>query len=113
MRSTHALSILIDRLLLFPFALPVAPALLLLFRHITAHPIVFHSDYGGAAVIALVGYQFFDALQVDLRLALRMPLGFTTNLFGYLLSGFGQRVDHGLSVALVSPLQRNGDHSSG
>src|ERR1700732_1136808 len=64
--AAHAPSILVHRLLLLAFALPVALPRLFLFRNVSTHFVTLHPLHDRAAVVTLVRYHLFDSLNVDL-----------------------------------------------
>src|ERR1700677_3301884 len=66
-----SLSILVHQLLLLPFALPVPPPFLFLLRNISSHFVTLHPLQHRPAVVAAVGNQLFNSLQVHFRFLLR------------------------------------------
>src|SRR5580658_186883 len=70
--AAHPSPILVYRLLLLGFALPVALPLLFLFRNVSPHFVTLHPLQDRAAVVTLVRYHLFDSLDVDLGRILRV-----------------------------------------
>src|SRR5580658_23054 len=68
--AAHPSPILVYRLLLLGFALPVALPLLFLFRNVSTHFVTLHPLQDRAAVVTLVRYHLFDSLDVDVDLGL-------------------------------------------
>src|SRR5580704_7888221 len=74
--AAHPPSILVHRLLLLAFALPVALPLLFLFRNVSTHFVTLHPLQDRATVVTLIGNQLFDSLDVDFGLILGVLLCF-------------------------------------
>src|SRR6266704_4881267 len=65
--AVHPPPVRIDRLLLLVLALPMPLARLLLLRNIRSYFRALHLNQHRAAMVALVGDDFLDALQIYLR----------------------------------------------
>src|SRR3984893_12579905 len=81
--SVHTPPVRIDRLLLLVFALPVPLARLPLLRHVGPYLCALHLYQYRPTMVALVGDDFLDALQMHLRFLVR---SFRANQFGYVFA---------------------------
>src|SRR5271167_3472170 len=70
--AAHPSPILVYRLLLLGFALPVSLPRLFFFRDVRTYLVTRHPLQDLATVVAFVGYQLFDSLDVDLGSILGM-----------------------------------------
>src|ERR1022692_4367062 len=72
--TAHAPPILVHRLFPFGFTLPVALPRLFLFRNVSTYFVTLHPLQDRADVVAFIGHQLFDSLDVVLGRILGTPL---------------------------------------
>src|ERR1039457_5176352 len=96
-RSVHPPSIRIDRLPLLIFAFPMPMALLFLLRNVGSYFCTPHLYQRRAAMVPLVGDDFFDALQMHLRFLARC---FCPHQLGYVFARLYQSLYNRRRISL-------------
>ena len=96
--SVHPPPVRIDRLLLLVFALPMPLACLLLLRNVCSYFRALHLHQHRAAMVALVGDDFLDALQMYLRFLVRC---FCPNQLGYVFACLYQSLYNRRRISLI------------
>src|ERR1019366_7399674 len=104
--AAHPPPVLVNRLLFLGFALPVTSPFLLLLWNVATYLVALHSLDYRAAVIALVGNQLFDPVDVHLRLLAGPQLGLAPDLLRHCHPRLAQRLVQRCRGALVRALPR-------